>query len=140
MPSQRILNCSSSLPILLTCFNHLKLASITCSKPTLVTWLHLLDIPELRTIPRHKFPKLLHLALNKIAGSSISAAFSDRPLEFIPWILQRFVFPSLSLEPRRSQRPRLCLNVQRVCVSPVGIIQRTSWSNLDLLQQSSRTF
>ena len=30
----------------------------------------------LKTIPRHKFPKLLHLALNKIAGSSISAAFS----------------------------------------------------------------
>ena len=30
----------------------------------------------LRTIPRHKFPKLLHLALNKIPGSSISAAFS----------------------------------------------------------------
>ena len=30
----------------------------------------------LKTIPRHKFPKLLHLALNKIAGSSISATFS----------------------------------------------------------------
>ena len=30
----------------------------------------------LKTIPRHKLPKLLHLALNKIAGSSISAAFS----------------------------------------------------------------
>ena len=30
----------------------------------------------LKTIPRHKFPKLLYLALNKIAGSSISAAIS----------------------------------------------------------------
>ena len=29
----------------------------------------------LNTIPRHKFPKLLHLALSKIAGSCISAAF-----------------------------------------------------------------
>ena len=94
----------------------------------------------IKTIPRHKCSNLLHLALNKIGGSNISAAFSDRPLEFIPWILQRFVFPSLSLEPRRSQRPRLCLNGRRVCVSPVGLIQRTSWSNLDLLQQSSRTF
>ncbi len=31
----------------------------------------------LKTIPRHKFPKLVHLAVNKIAGSTVSASFSS---------------------------------------------------------------
>jgi hypothetical protein len=30
----------------------------------------------MKSLPRHKFPKLLHLAMNKISGSDVSAAFS----------------------------------------------------------------